>query len=416
MSERDLQLKLRTARWFWSMGSAVVLRVRLTAYAGAANTKGKRRGGTLTDLADLDVLGVEVARDFTLRYRAAECKSAKAGAKELFWLRGVLDYFGGGDAYLVAQHDSVRSPALREFATRMGLGVVTFNDFEAIQAAYPSDAAAEVMFSPEAVARADSLLNESAKDLERLTDYALRFSWQLPQHRNLQQAVGYLRGAGPALKSSQLEHVLLFGEVVWRYLLALYSLSANVLRRGYPHTRTLALAYLHGGELGLHEAQQRVRAVQTLQEQLEGGERVDLAGVFTEAPPYFDALLDVVERLLRRPELANAALRQLTVALRGVLVAERSGNDLLPDGDPLAAKLVKDVAAFLTRAAGLDRGLRERLGDALEIESGSDMRKEADQRDQVGTRPTAGGDAPGAERDDDGPAPSSARQLRITGN
>jgi hypothetical protein len=368
VSERDLQLKLRTARWFWSLGSAVVLRVRLTAYAGTSSKKGQRRSAALTDLADLDVLGVEVGRDLGLRYRAAECKSAKAGAKELFWLRGVLDYFGGGEGYLVVHHDSIRTPALREFASRMGLGILTFNDFEALQDAYPPDAAAETMFAADTVAQADALLQQPAKELERLTDYVLRFSWQLPQHRNLQQAVGYLRAAREALRPQQREHVLLFGEAVLRYLLALYSLSANVLRRGFPHTRALALSYLHGGELGLHEAQQRMRAVQQMQQHLEGAERVDLAGAFSEAPPYFDAMLDVVERMLRRPGLASAALRQLTVALHGVLVAERPASELMPDADPFASKLVNDVAAFLTRSAELDRGLREQLALALETE------------------------------------------------
>jgi hypothetical protein len=199
VSERDLQLKLKTARWFWAMGSAVVLRVRLTTYAATSAPTAKRRSRALTDLADLDVLGIEVGADFTLRYRAAECKSSKAGAKELFWLSGVLQYFGGGDGYLVVQHDDTRSPALRELASRLRLGVVTYNDFAALEAAYQADRAAEAMFSPGAVERADGLLNQPAEALERLTDYALRFSWQLPQHRNLQQAIGYLRGSADSL-------------------------------------------------------------------------------------------------------------------------------------------------------------------------------------------------------------------------
>jgi hypothetical protein len=366
VSERDLELKLRTARWFWALGSAPVLRVRLTAYAGAAGRRGRSRAG-LTDLADLDVLGIEAGTDFALRYRGAECKSAKAGAKELFWLRGVLDYFGGGDGYLVVQFDDLRTPALRELAARLGLGILTFNDFAALEASHPLDAAAPVIFSRQTVARSDELLNQPAKKLERLTDYALRSCWQLPQHRNLQQAIGYLRGAANSLDARQHEHVLLFGEVVMRYLLALFSLCANVLRRGYPHTRSVALAFVHGGELGLMEAQQRLRAVQNLQQQIEGGERMELADAFSEAPPYFEALLDVADRLLRRPTLATACLRQLTVALRGNLVAGRSTHELMPGADPIAAKLVNDVAAFLTRTAGLDRQLRERLADALDV-------------------------------------------------
>lgn len=431
MSEKDLQLKLRTARWFWAMGSAVVLRVRLTSYAKGTGKKTKNRASSITDLADLDVLGIDVGPDFVPRYRAAECKSAKAGAKELFWLRGVLDYFGGGDGYLVVQYDDIRTPALREFAARMNLGVVAFNDFEDLERTYGRDPLADVLFDAETVARADQLLQSPAKNLERLTDYALRFYWQLPQYRNLQQAVGYLRSAKSALKPDQREHVLLFGEVVWRYLLTLQSLCSNVLRRGYPHMRGLALAYLHGGELGLHEAQQRVKAVQKLQQQLEGSDRVELAGAFSEAPPYFAAMLDVTERLLRHPSLATAALRQLTIALQGVIVAEQPSWELLRGTDPLGAKLVNDVAAFLSRAAGLPRELREHLAWALESEEHAISGRLSAHRDadhdatsDAGTISTKSApaakpsvDAPVARSDSDRSSPESAksgdRQLSI---
>jgi hypothetical protein len=106
LSELDLSLKLNTARLFWLMGSSTLLRVRLSATEAAAK-------GRIAELTDLDVLGISVAPDFRLRYKAAECKSSRVGAKELFWLRGVLDFFGADDGYLVVHADLFRKSGRR---------------------------------------------------------------------------------------------------------------------------------------------------------------------------------------------------------------------------------------------------------------------------------------------------------------
>jgi hypothetical protein len=363
MSEHDLELKLRVGRWFWSLGSSTLLRVRLTSF----EAKPKKGKPELSDLADLDVLGTEVAPDFRLRYRAAECKSGRAGAKELFWLRGVLDYYGADEGYLVVQHDDVRRPGLRELASRLDLGILTFNDFEALNATYPDSdaAAADLLYDAELLAEVDKLLANPPKKLERLTDYTMRFYWQTPQHRNLQLVVANLHEASATLDPRHSSHRLLFAEAVYRYCLSLFAACEAIVKRGYGDMASQLPVYLHGGELGLREANQRLRSLREVQKALEGEERLELSRAFSETPPYHAALLDVTERLLRRPTLATAMLRHLQVAMHVGIPTDRPAFELLASFDPIAAKLVNDVAAFLVRAAGLEEGHRVALDEAL---------------------------------------------------
>lgn len=395
MSEADLNLKLRTARWFWALGASTLLRVRLTSF----EAKPKKGKPVLSDLADLDVLGTEVASDFRLRFRTAECKSGKIGAKGLFWLRGVLDYFEAEEGYLVVQHDDQRKASMHELARRLGLGILTFNDFEMLDTVYADvdGRAAGALFTPETVAKVDAMLSTPDKRLERLTDYTLRSYWRFPQHRNLQQSVAYLAETSDVLDPRNPAHRLLFAELVYRYCLSLFSAGEAIIKGGLPRLTALLPIYLHGGELGLREAQQRIRSVETLQKELEGDERLELNSTFAEVPPYHDALLDLMERVLRRPHMPTPMLRHLQAAMHGAAAGKGTAASLLDEYDPIATKLVNDVAAFLVRTSGIDNGHRQALAAAL---NGADTEE-------------SGEDSAGPSEKPDDEASDEEPQLRI---
>lgn len=405
LSELDLRLKLNTARLFWLMGSSTLLRVRLSATEVAARAR-------IAELTDLDVLGVSVAPDFRLRYKAAECKSSKVGAKELFWLRGVLDFFGADDGYLVIHYKNIRRQALRELAERLRLGILTSDDFETLLAAHGEDKSHhdQILFERSTIAAGDELLATLDKRLTRLADYTLRVFWQQPLHRNLQLAVAYLDDAKDALDSRQRSHLLLFAEVVYRYCLSLFGASEAIVKRGAPNVAELLQAHLHGGERGLRDANRRLQAVKEFQEQIEGGERLDLGGIFSPLPPYYSELLELVTRIMRRPTHPTPMLRHLQAAAWGSLVARAPLDRLLLDSDPVTTKLLNDVARFLVGAAGIDNEFRIAFAALLDPTSlarsteapaapgnqSSDRRARADRR---ATDPSDVAEADGVERE-----------------
>jgi len=352
---------LNTARLFWLMESSTLLRVRLSATEAAAKAR-------IAELTDLDVLGISVAPDFRLRYKAAECKSSKVGAKELFWLRGVLDFFGADDGYLVVHYDDIRRQALRELAERLRLGILTSTDFEALLSAHGEDAARadRILFDRATIAAGDQLLMTLDKKLNRLQDYALRVFWQQPLHRNLQLGVAYLDDARDVLDPRQRSHLLLFAEVVYRYCLALFAACEGIVKRGAPNVAQLLPAHLHGGERGLRDAQRRLQAVKEFQEQIEGGERLDLGGIFSPLPPYYSELLELVTRIIRRPRQPTPMLRHLQAATWGSLVARAPLAELLEANDPLTTKLLNDVVRFLVGASGIDKEFRTTLAALLD--------------------------------------------------
>lgn len=350
MTEADFPLKLLVGRWFWRMGSATLLRVPLSAY------EAKPSSGKIIELTDLDALGIEVAGDFRIRYRVAECKSGKVGARELFWLKGVSTFFESNEAYLAIAHDRTRTVGMRELAARLDLGLITAADLEQLlehQGDSP-DRPDAVLFDSGTLNRSAKLLDNIDRDLAKLADYNLRLFWQVPHHRNLQLGVAYLAGSRAQLDPTKRTHLALFAEHVFRYCLALFATCEAVLKRGAPAIADHLPAYLHGGERGFREMQRLMEAARRLQQQLEADERPELEAILSPLPPYYDELLELVTRLLRRPSCPTAILRHLQAASLGAIAAGARVPDVLEDYDELAVKLSNDVVAFLVRASGID--------------------------------------------------------------
>jgi hypothetical protein len=351
VTDADAGLKRETAKWFWRMGSSTLLTVRLSTY------ESKPRG-RIVELTDLDVLAIEVGQDFGVRFRTAECKSGKAGARELFWLRGVSTFFGADESYLVLGQDKLRTKAVRGLADSLDLGVIARSDFPTLFETYPESQSdlERLLFDEERIEVAERRLATLDKRLDKFNDYLRRLYWQMPPYRHLQLGVAYLDHARPQLDFKHPLHVALFIELVYRQCLAIFNACQAVIRGGVGSPGDHLPAYLHGGEAGLREATRRIEAAEQVQKELEGEQRVDLVNVFNAMPAYYPDLLEVVTRICRRPRHANSMLRHLQVARSVALFRDSAAvSGLLGDEyDPIAVKLVHDVVGFLAKAANLD--------------------------------------------------------------
>jgi hypothetical protein len=364
-----------------------LLRVRLSTFK-AIPARGK---SAVLELTDLDVLGVEVAPDFGLHFRIAECKSGRVGARELFWLRGVVEFFGASDAYLVVSREQDRTSAMRDLSKRLGLGILTQGDFERFAESYRTNERDASLFDEAMLARLDALLAATPNSVKDLSDYVKRLFWQLPLNRNLEYGISYLEQAkkGEVRERGML---CLIGEHALRYCLALFAACEAIFKRGLPDLQEGLPAYLFGGEQNLREAQKRVQALKQLQQRIEGGERADLDSVFQELPPYYNELLELITRLLRRPDQATPILRTLQAVVIGSFANTRPITELIGEPEPLTTKLVLDVITFLVTAADLDRSVLTAFESALHGDTGD-----------VGTSPDKGS-LPGSSSQERSPA------------
>lgn len=94
--EKDLDLKLRLMRFFWYNGYYVKRNIDVTRYEGG------RRADQYTDI---DVLCIKYNFDLTKNIEICDCKSGYKvkNAERIFWLSGVMKYYGASKGYFVRQ-------------------------------------------------------------------------------------------------------------------------------------------------------------------------------------------------------------------------------------------------------------------------------------------------------------------------
>ncbi|MHB1525545.1 MAG: hypothetical protein ACYCZN_04590 [Candidatus Dormibacteria bacterium] len=355
MTEKDMGLKAASRRLMWSMGFSTLVDVPLRTFV----PPGGGRKAT-EEFTDLDVLGVHVAPDLRTQTSIVDCKTTVRGRaiERVFWLRGVADYFCADDAYMV--RTGTVAPGARQLAGRLNLAVLTEADLVALQEHYPEGpgievGAADFLFNPAAIADHRAALAQLDKRLTQLRQYQQYGFWMYDPFRNVQQLVAQLQTGAGTLDPSIPVHRAVFADSAWQYVLTLANAAHHVRRTSVTDVSAALEGYLFGGQLGLREKRQLATLL------AEAAGRTAAAIDQAVLPPYYNRLLELVTRFLRRPTVVTTALRYAEW-LAGAATAGVDGPvapvaTAFSDGfDAVAAKRLADVCAFLVEAAQLDSG------------------------------------------------------------
>ena len=354
--EYDLRLKAESRRLFWMMGFSTKVDVPLrTLIARRPNdTKARSEYELFTDL---DVLGVQVSPDLRVSTMIADCKTSSAGAtSRMFWIKGVADFFGANDAYMVRTADV--PGAARQLAVKLGVGVLTSTDLALVQSHYADDwdnnLGISFLFDEQSIAKYRKGFTTLHKRLQPLREYQEFDYWIYEEHRNLTQVVAHLSDAAKLLDPEIPMHRSLFFESAWLYSLALARASHHARRTHVAELDTALKEYMFGGQLGLREKKRLASMLRSA----AGRDSSDAdAGVF---PPYYFGLLELTSRFLRRPSHVSAVLRHAEWAAEVQVTSstQTAAVALAETFDRLSAKLLSDVCSFLVTAAGLNSEFR----------------------------------------------------------
>lgn len=360
MTELDLGLKVAARRLLWRMGYTTRVDVALRSI-GSSDPRNKQRK-IAQAFTDVDVLGLAIGPGFKVHSAMVDCKTSTRGSTErMFWVRGVADFFGADTAYLVREHEL--SHAARQLAARLNITALTSADITTLEEFHPTAIPVDrdpirSLFDRERVAEAISAYGNLERSLKSLAEYRSFDYWIYDKHRNLVQLVEHLRGAGPGLDSRNPLHLAMFFDLCWLYLLTITHAVDHIRSTQLARPQIALQEYLLGGPLGLREKEQLSKLLGSLRDSGAVPAQVDV----TPLPSYFSMLLELVARVLRRPENVMPALHQLEV-LTAAALFDRSTTASAAFGNSyneLAAKQAADVAGFLVRSADLDPGFRDR--------------------------------------------------------
>jgi hypothetical protein len=349
VSELDLGLKVGVRSLLWSMGFSTRLDVVLRGHERAD-------GGPAETFTDLDVLGVSIAPGYRLSTTIADCKSGKSDkpTARMFWVRGVADLFGADDAMLVREHEVLDST--RQLSEKLRITVLPSADLAHMQTLHgppvPEGSPLAILFDKAAAEAHLKAYTNLDKRLKPLIDYRDFDYWIYDDHRNPFQLVAHLSDAVKFLKPKDPDHLSLFFDLAWLYLVTLIKVTEHVRGAFLSDPDRGLQEYLYGGATGLKEKKQVAQLLQSL--------RPDGAKERDHLPEYYPTLRELVTRLMRRPDHMQNALRQAEAASAFAAARQRVtlSNAFGDAFDEIAAKLVADVCGFLVTAAGIDPEFR----------------------------------------------------------
>jgi hypothetical protein len=333
MSEDDLDLKLAARRLAWCQGYATRVNVPLRSYV-------EKRAGRpgYQEYTDLDLLAISTTASGRVESQIFDCKSTTTKTTErTFWLRGVADFFGATDAWMLRPAEV--TDASRQLASKLQLGVLTKNDLEVLTAiAAGGDSmgpAIERLFDVGIIGKIRTAFSTLDKRLHNLNDYISYDYWVYEPYQNLAQMVAHLRSAARYMDGRSPVHTALLFDCIWLYVHSLAHASDYIRRTNAGQVYSALLEYFLGGQVAIRE------------KELE--------------PEYFRPLAETLTRMYVRRGVFTAVMRYCEVASANLIDGRRPylSSALGGEYDEIVGKLMYDVAAFLISNARLAPSFRE---------------------------------------------------------
>jgi hypothetical protein len=359
MSKKDLdlgqKLRLRTIlflRGYWSP-----IEVELSQYENGAGAL------TRASLTDLDVLGVRYDQLFTAHRIVGDCKAGRhvSDANRLFWLKGVMSYFGADQAYFLRP---VISSHVRAMSPKLGVRVVSDAELTALEQALGADKIKIPVGDQTIYEEMDGLWGIDVPDGHKPTQDQLKFKqvysllsytyWFHDPRRNLLYLLDAFESIADLLDPADRTHVLLVFTGAERFAHCLLEAAAFIQSQGLGEIARYARIYVHGGAMELRDKE---RFFELLRQLTAGQEQLD--------PPWLRDVTELLARLMRNPSGAYDILRHLTVMY--IWCAHLEHHTLPPinggSANTAAIVLAKDVIKTFVRATGMPEAMFESVRD-----------------------------------------------------
>lgn len=344
--DQDLPAKLRIAPALATNGYYVRINVALSA----THARG------LADVTDIDVLGMRYDITFTPSTIAVSCKSGEAKgtspAKEIFYLRGVLDYIHATTGVVAFTKKPV-PPHLRDLGRRLDILVLSRNEVAEWCDSLVNGLPSLGYFQPSAY---EQFLQSWTRTDSGLSDYLRTDYWFHLDFRNLQNILVHLKKLAPKLTGQQPWHTLVLLDTAVHFCLTFFDLCRQIRLLGQATVTETTAAYLFGGAPTFKARRDLYTKVQQL---------LSSTGILAPSgpslpplePPYSAALAELAIRCIARPQAATLIPMILQDTFWRALGA--TGAPPREDTNFLAAeKLTQDLLDFLKLATGASRSPR----------------------------------------------------------
>lgn len=358
MTAADFPLKIRLQNVLWSLGFCTRIEVKLAQYSGQLRLP--------LEVTDLDVLGIRILPELTFDFLVADCTTDKTVVRSpiqrVFWLRGVMDFFGAAQGFLAFAPQPHQTPtpdvpaAHRAVAHRLAVTILSPDNLSNLERrVLVPDLGLVRLGRLDTWQQLDQDLQSSPKDLENLLRFRRHTYWMNRPYQNLHALISIASKHRSYFQDSRRPSRSLAVDLLSLFAIALIHMASYVAKTNPEDAQLELRAYFYGGHPELRRRQATVDEVRKLVRELSPQANLLEPAVVLD-PSYLNTLFEVGFRLVNRPADAAQIPRYLQLVLAERVLTQPPN----PDGEKyleehfsdVTRKLTKDIAHFFTIATG----------------------------------------------------------------
>lgn len=347
--DKDFEQKIKMQKIFWSMGMWSRINIPIVIY----ETDNQRKKMKKHYLTDIDVYSENMQKDFSNERSIADCKSGSNVKifERLFWIRGVKEYFGASQAYLVKKNISAKAKIFMPKLEIIGMDNETLFEFEKI---YHINSLP--LYSEKYYNELDKIIQGYDNEYKKIFDYLMTRYWFTESNVSMKVLLSMLakRNFYKTLDKSNRNHRFLLMEVCIMFARTVLSCCRYVLTRDVINLEQSIMEYIHGGVDGFNLKMNMVREINNeLKDVLNN---VRLGNSILIQPPYFKNLTKLVAIILGETNNVKDILRYMEIMQHEIVLNKKFDYNQCMVGNysAIGHKLSKDIVLFYLKENNID--------------------------------------------------------------
>lgn len=352
---KDFDLKIRLNNIFWLLGCFTRLEVKLAQHTAQSKIP--------MELTDLDVLGIRILPDFNIDYLVSDCTTNKhvieSPVQRVFWLKGVMDFFGASKGYLSLGTKNVIPEVQRTVAYKLGISILNENNLYNLEKRVINTDSTQLQLNkPESWLYFENNLTNIPKDLEPLLKFRKHKYWINQPYQNLHALISLVDKHKKLFDEENRPQKALVIDLLAIFSLSLLQMSSYVSQVNPENPEMELKVYFYGGYTEMKSKELIVQNIQKLMENIPKQETL-FRQHFKLDPDYLPSMFETGFRLLNKPCDSSQILRYLQALLFEKTINKgenQEGMNYLKTGfSDTTKKLTKDIAEFFCNATGLSK-------------------------------------------------------------
>ena len=354
---KDFELKIRMHNVFWSLGYYTRLEVILAEYSLQRKIP--------MELTDLDVLGILVLPDLSIDNLVADCTSnkdvIKSPIQRVFWLKGVMNFFGSTKGYLCLGSSEPISEAQRIVAYKLGVSILDENNLTNLEKRVVNPSFLKLKSStPESWLYFENNITNLSKEIAPLLSFRKHNYWMNPSHKNLHSLLSLVAKYNKSLDETNRLLKALVLDLLTLFTISVLQMSGYAFRINPENPEIELKSYFYGGYTEMKRRQDIVDNIKKLVSSIP-----DQRSLFNENleldPNYLLDLFNIAFRLLNKPLDSSQIPRYLQIILFEKILYKSEnvdGMNYLETGfTDITKKLTRDIAKFFCATTGVSEKL-----------------------------------------------------------